>query len=46
MTQITPQMLVRFRQDVIGLNPKVVVIQGGLNDIGMVMGSGSEGTIW
>jgi lysophospholipase L1-like esterase len=43
--QITPQMLVRFRQDVIGLNPKVVVIQGGLNDIGMVMGSGSEGTI-
>ncbi len=43
--QITPQMLVRFRQDVIGLSPKVVVIQGGLNDIGMVMGSGSEGTI-
>ena len=43
--QITPQMLVRFRQDVVDLNPKVVVIQGGLNDIGMVMGPGSEGTI-
>jgi lysophospholipase L1-like esterase len=44
-SQITPQMLVRFRQDVVDLNPKVVVIQGGLNDIGMVMGPGSEGTI-
>lgn len=31
--QTTPQMLVRFRQDVIKLQPKVVVIQGGLNDI-------------
>jgi lysophospholipase L1-like esterase len=44
-SQVTPQMLVRFRQDVIDLQPKVVVIQGGLNDIGMVMGPGSEGTI-
>ncbi len=43
--QTTPQMLVRFRQDVVMLEPKVVVIQGGLNDIGMVMGPGSEGTI-
>jgi len=43
--QTTPQMLVRFRQDVVALAPKVVVIQGGLNDIGMVMGPGSEGTI-
>jgi lysophospholipase L1-like esterase len=43
--QTTPQMLVRFRQDVIGLNPKVVVIEGGFNDVGMVMGPGSEGTI-
>jgi lysophospholipase L1-like esterase len=43
--QTTPQMLVRFRQDVVALQPKVVVIQGGLNDIGMVMGPGSEGTI-
>jgi lysophospholipase L1-like esterase len=31
--QTTPQMLVRFRQDVIALKPKVVVILGGTNDI-------------
>jgi lysophospholipase L1-like esterase len=31
--QTTPQMLVRFRQDVITLKPKVVVIQAGMNDI-------------
>src|SRR5215468_7093725 len=31
--QTTPQMLVRFRQDVIALHPKVVVILGGTNDI-------------
>ena len=31
--QTTPQMLVRFRQDVIGLSPKVVVILAGTNDI-------------
>ena len=31
--QTTPQMLVRFRQDVINLKPKVVVILGGTNDI-------------
>ena len=31
--QTTPQMLVRFRQDVIGLKPKVVVILAGTNDI-------------
>ncbi|HEU0183732.1 MAG TPA: SGNH/GDSL hydrolase family protein [Blastocatellia bacterium] len=31
--QTTPQMLVRFRQDVIALKPKVVVIQAGMNDI-------------
>ena len=31
--QTTPQMLVRFRQDVIDLKPKVVVIFGGTNDI-------------
>ena len=43
--QTTPQMLVRFRQDVVDLAPKVVVIEGGFNDIGMVMGPGSEGTI-
>lgn len=31
--QTTPQMLVRFRQDVIGLHPSVVVLMGGVNDI-------------
>lgn len=31
--QTTSQMLARFRQDVIELNPKVVVILGGTNDI-------------
>jgi lysophospholipase L1-like esterase len=31
--QTTPQMLVRFRQDVIDLQPKAVVILSGTNDI-------------
>jgi lysophospholipase L1-like esterase len=31
--QTTPQMLIRFRQDVIELSPKVVVILAGTNDI-------------
>ncbi|NHF60227.1 acylhydrolase [Flavobacteriaceae bacterium TP-CH-4] len=31
--QTTPQMLLRFRQDVIALKPKVVVILAGTNDI-------------
>ena len=31
--QTTPQMLVRFRQDVVALQPQVVVILGGTNDI-------------
>jgi lysophospholipase L1-like esterase len=31
--QTTAQMLVRFRQDVIGLNPALVVILAGTNDI-------------
>ena len=31
--QTTPQMLIRFRQDVIDLSPKVVVILAGTNDI-------------
>ncbi len=31
--QTTPQMLVRFRQDVVELKPKVVVILAGTNDI-------------
>jgi acyl-CoA thioesterase-1 len=31
--QTTPQMLLRFRQDVIALKPKVVVLLAGTNDI-------------
>lgn len=43
--QITPQLLVRFRQDVIALKPKVVVIQTGTNDIAGIMGGGTEGVM-
>jgi lysophospholipase L1-like esterase len=32
-SETTPQMLLRFRQDVLGLNPNTVVILGGTNDI-------------
>ena len=39
--QITPQMLVRFRQDVIALQPKVVVIAGGGNDVAGMLGGGT-----
>jgi len=42
--QTSPQMLVRFRQDVIALRPKVVVIQAGSNDIAGVTGPGTRGT--
>ena len=31
--QTTPQMLLRFRQDVINLKPSIVVILAGINDI-------------
>lgn len=31
--QTTPQMLVRFHQDVVELGPKVVIILGGTNDL-------------
>jgi lysophospholipase L1-like esterase len=31
--QTTPQMLVRFRQDVIDLHPKIVIMLAGTNDI-------------
>jgi lysophospholipase L1-like esterase len=31
--QTTPQMLIRFRQDVINLEPKMVIILAGTNDI-------------
>lgn len=38
--QTTPQMLVRFRPDVIALKPKIVVILAGINDI-----AGNTGTM-
>lgn len=31
--QTTPQMLIRFKQDVVHLNPEMVVILAGINDI-------------
>jgi lysophospholipase L1-like esterase len=37
--QTTPQMVVRFRQDVIDLKPRVVVILAGINDIAGNTGS-------
>jgi lysophospholipase L1-like esterase len=43
--QTTPQMLVRFHQDVVSLKPKVVVIQGGSNDLAGVSGPATEMTI-
>ena len=43
--QTTPQMLVRFRQDVIALNPAVVVILAGTNDIAGNTGPSTLGMI-
>lgn len=40
--QTTAQMLVRFRQDVIALSPRVVVILAGTNDIAGNTGHASE----
>jgi lysophospholipase L1-like esterase len=36
--QSTPEMLVRFRQDVINLHPKVLVVLAGTNDVAGVTG--------
>lgn len=41
--QTTPQMLVRFRQDVIALKPKVVVILAGTNDLASLTGPITQG---
>ena len=41
--QTTPQLLVRFRQDVIALKPKVVVILAGANDLASLTGPSTEG---
>ena len=43
--QTTPQMLVRFQQDVVALHPKVVIIQGGSNDLAGLTGPATEVTI-
>lgn len=43
--QTTPQMLVRFRQDVIALHPTVVVILAGTNDIAGNTGPSTLGMI-
>ena len=43
--QTTPQMLVRFRQDVIALRPKVVVILAGINDIAGNTGPSTQSMI-
>jgi len=43
--QTTAQMLVRFRQDVVLLKPKVVVIQAGTNDMAGLTGPATEGVI-
>jgi acyl-CoA thioesterase I len=43
--QTTPQMLVRFQQDAISLQPKVVVIQAGTNDLAGATGPATEGTV-
>ncbi len=43
--QTSAQMLVRFRQDVIELQPRVVVIEAGSNDLARVLGPSSELTM-
>ena len=43
--QTTPQMLVRFRQDVVALKPKVVVILAGINDIAGNTGPSTQAMI-
>jgi acyl-CoA thioesterase-1 len=43
--QTTPQMLVRFRQDVVDLKPRVVVILAGINDIAGNTGPATQAMI-
>ncbi len=43
--QSTPQLLVRFRQDVVALKPKAVVIQGGMLDISGRAVPGTRGMV-
>jgi len=42
--QNSAQLLLRFRQDVIGLSPAVVVIHAGSNDLARMLGPGTRGT--
>jgi lysophospholipase L1-like esterase len=44
-SQTTPQMLVRFRADVVALKPHIVHIMGGTNDIAGMTGPSSPGVI-
>ncbi|HKY21437.1 MAG TPA: SGNH/GDSL hydrolase family protein [Vicinamibacterales bacterium] len=44
-SQTTPQMLVRFRHDVIALKPKVVVILAGANDLAGNTGPATDAEI-
>ena len=44
--QTTPQMLIRFRKDVIALKPTAVVILAGINDIAGNTGPSSIEMIW
>ena len=43
--QTTAQMLVRFRQDVVSLTPRAVIIQGGTNDIASLLTPGTEALV-
>ena len=43
--QTTAQMLVRFRQDVVALKPKAVIIQGGSNDIASLFTPGTDALV-
>ena len=43
--QTSAQMLVRFRQDVIELQPKIVVIEAGTNDLAGYTGPATQGMI-
>ena len=45
MTAITPQILLRFYQDVVSLRPQVVHIMAGTNDISGNTGALTDGTI-
>ena len=43
--QTSAQMLVRFRQDVISLQPAAVIVQAGTNDLAGLTGPATEGTM-